>query len=193
MVTEATWVEKAKATYELTKDKAVKIGGATLVGAGIFASTACGGGSEAAPAGVNNVAAAEAINVGNDAGVVIYGEECNNVQGIYTLGQTLSGSREGYATQDELLANIRMFDGTKGSSTSTKVELSDDQADQLWASYDAARNDLADKGKSYNFSLAHIVAYGEEIPSSNGIDAKLNVENVCASIEKGHGGSPTIG
>lgn len=191
MVTEATWVEKAKATYELTKDKAVKIGGAVLVGAGVFASTACGGGSEAAPAGVNNVAAAEAINVGNDADAVIYGDACNNVENKYTIGKTRTLGLDVFSTKEQLLDSLVLFDGTRGSSTETEIVLTDEQADQYWESYQAALGDATEGQKE--LTRSSLVAYGEEIPGSNGTDAKLNVKDVCASIISVHaGGRPSI-
>lgn len=190
MVTEATWVEKAKATYELTKDKAVKIGGAVLVGAGVFASAACGGSSEAAPGEVNNVAAAEVI-VGNASDEVIYGDACNNVENKYAVGKTRTLGLDVFTTKEQLLESLVLFDGVKGESNYTEITLTDQQADQYWESYQAAKSDATD-GQT-ELTKSSLVAYGEEIPSNMPADGKLNVANVCASIIGVHaGGRPSI-
>ena len=134
MVTEATWVEKAKATYELTKDKAVKIGGAVLVGAGVFASAACGS-SEASPAVGNVVAAAENVNVGGSTDEDFTHGECSGREDVYARG-TLSVKEESTGKiSDQYMAeledNVFFGDGKVDSDSSVEIKPSAYTEDML--------------------------------------------------------------
>lgn len=180
MVTEATWVEKAKATYELTKDKAVKIGGATLVGAGIFASTACGGGSEAAPAGVENVAAAEHIQTGGDASAEIVHGECRDRDDLYMRGTLAVVDESTGGLSEKYMADLEnnMFFGDGSADSDSDIDIKPGAYTQ--SMLDQVRQGIRELTPKDGVP-GIVYMLGEDDPSQDDYDGQVNsnVDGFC--------------
>ena len=183
MVTEATWVEKAKATYELTKDKAVKIGGAVLVGAGIFASTACGGGSEAAPVGADKVvAAAEGFNAGGNESLVAVHGDCDANGDVYRRGSVAVNDEKGdisdeYMTQLE--DNLFFKDGTSDSGSDVDIKPEAYTGELL----DQVRQGVMELYEKEGSGPGTVYLLGEKRQDDNDYDGEINKGVYAACVD----------
>lgn len=179
-------------TKERTISNRAKAGlGAIGIATGAFLSTACGG-SEGAPApneGRTITAAENDIQVASKNSDVIFGEDCKNQDDIYNVGRFMSSTGQGYEAfedVDTMLARMKFFDGEANSSSQTPIELTSDQEQDIWSSYQSAVAGV--DASTYNLKDGKIVAFGDATPDDGPYDGKLDDGlKLCVTIDSVHG------